>query len=125
MNAMLQNVDELFILVINILTYMIGAIGILILTMAVFKAFVGYWKHVPNDQLQLSLAKGMQFSLQFLLGGEILHTIIAESWDGILIVGAIIVLRFALNFTIHWETNCICNGHSHGEQNKELEKTAG
>jgi len=109
--GMTHYIDRFFLVAVNVLTYMFTGIGILVLAVAVFKAFVAYWRRVPNMRLQLGLARGMQLSLQFLLGGEILQTIIAENWNGILVVGAIIALRFALNFTIHWETNCLCHEH--------------
>jgi len=128
-NETLQGLDELFILVVQVLTYLITAIGILVLTITVFKTFIGYWKHMANEHLQLMMAKGMQLSLQFLLGGEILRTVITENLEGILIVGAIIALRIVLAVTIHWEGNGVSHPHpvligrKHARKNK-LEQEA-
>lgn len=110
-NVALEGLDELYILIVGVLIYLINMIGILILAVTVGKAFFGYTKRLPNDQLQHSMAKGMQLALQFLLGGEILRTVTTENWDGILIVGAIIALRIVLTVTIHWESNGL--GHKH------------
>ena len=110
-NEMMQGLDELFILIVQVLTYFFTAIGIWVLTITFMKAFAGYWKRYSSDHLQLMMAKGMQLSLQFLLGGEILRTVITENLDGILIVGAIIVLRIVLTVTIHWESNGLSHPH--------------
>jgi uncharacterized membrane protein len=37
------------------------------------------------------------------MGGEVLRTVIVREWNELLILGAIIVLRGALTFLIHWE----------------------
>lgn len=41
--------------------------------------------------------------LEFKLGSEILRTVVVREFSEILIVGAIILLRAALTFLIHWE----------------------
>ena len=56
-----------------------------------------------GSNIRLDLAQSMALGLEFKLGGEILRTVIARDWNEILIVGAIIALRSALNFLIHWE----------------------
>ena len=42
-------------------------------------------------------------ALEFKLGGEILRTVVARDMSDIVQVGAIIILRAALTFLIHWE----------------------
>ncbi|MBO4837592.1 MAG: DUF1622 domain-containing protein [Clostridia bacterium] len=51
----------------------------------------------------MGLAKGIALALEFLLGGEVLHTIIAEDLQQLLVVGIIVVLRVTLTVLIHWE----------------------
>ena len=51
----------------------------------------------------MALAKGMAMGLEFKLGSEILRTVVVRQFSEIAIVGAIIVLRAALTFLIHWE----------------------
>lgn len=64
----------------------------------------GIWNYLRRDPLtRLKLAKGMAMGLEFKLGSEILRTVIVRQMSEILIVGAIIVLRAALTFLIHWE----------------------
>ena len=52
---------------------------------------------------RLKLAKGMAMGLEFKLGSEILRTVLVRELSEIMIVGAIILLRAALTFLIHWE----------------------
>lgn len=64
----------------------------------------GIWNYLRKDPLtRLKLAKGMAMGLEFKLGSEILRTVVVRQMSEILIVGAIIVLRAALTFLIHWE----------------------
>ena len=53
--------------------------------------------------MKLTLAKGIALALEFKLGGEVLRTVIAREWSELAILGAIIVLRGALTFLIHWK----------------------
>ena len=58
-------------------------------------------------------------ALEFMLGGEILRTVIAHELSDILIVGAIIVLRVALTLLIHWESK-----HLEEDEHKKSEPSA-
>lgn len=64
----------------------------------------GIYDYVRRDPLtRLKLAKGMAMGLEFKLGGEILRTVTVRELSEIFVVGAIIALRAALTFLIHWE----------------------
>ena len=52
---------------------------------------------------RLKLAKGLALGLEFKLGAEVLRTVLVRELSDIIIVGAIIILRGALAFLIHWE----------------------
>ncbi len=56
-----------------------------------------------NPQIRLNLAIGMALGLEFKLGSEILRTVVVRDLAEIATVAAIIVLRAALTFLIHWE----------------------
>ena len=49
------------------------------------------------------LAKGLAMGLEFKLGSEILRTVVVREFSEIATVAAIIALRAALTFLIHWE----------------------
>ena len=81
---------------------------------------LGIISYVRRDHLtRLKLAKGLATGLEFKLGGEILRTVLVRSMNEIIIVGAIIILRMALTFLIHWEIN---NEEKHELLNKKTEE---
>lgn len=76
-------------------------IGVLVIIGAGLRAVIGAFCRSPL--LRLNLAKGMVMGLEFKLGSEILRTVVVREFSEILTVGAIILLRAALAFLIHWE----------------------
>lgn len=76
-------------------------VGVVIIAVAGVCGVVNYIRRDPLTRLKL--AKGMAMGLEFKLGGEILRTVVVRDLSEIMIVGAIILLRAALTFLIHWE----------------------
>lgn len=83
-------------------------IGVIIIIISGVKGVVAYV--TKNPLIRLNLAKGMAMGLEFKLGSEILRTVVIRDFSEIALVGAIILLRAALTFLIHWE---IKNEESH------------
>lgn len=70
----------------------------------IISGFFGIRDYIIKSPLtRLNLAKGMAMGLEFKLGSEILRTVVVREVEEILIVAAIIALRAALTFLIHWE----------------------
>lgn len=76
-------------------------IGVIIIIIAGVKGFVGYVRKDPGVRLQL--AQGMALGLEFKLGSEILRTVVVRELSEVALVAAIIAVRAALTFLIHWE----------------------
>lgn len=76
-------------------------IGIIVIVAAGIMGIVSYLRRDPETRLKL--AQGLAMSLEFKLGGEILRTVLVRELGEIAVVGAIILLRAALTFLIHWE----------------------
>lgn len=76
-------------------------IGIIVIVVAGIVGIVSYLRRDPETRLKL--AQGLAMSLEFKLGGEILRTVLVRELGEIAVVGAIILLRAALTFLIHWE----------------------
>lgn len=86
-------------------------IGVFVIISAGIK---GIWGFICRHPLtRLNLAKGMATGLEFKLGSEILRTVVVREFSEIYTVAAIIALRAALTFLIHWE---IKNEEAHTEQ---------
>ena len=102
----LEAFENIFNIFITITIHGLELMGVVVVVTGAISAFYGYFvRHEPN--VRLSLAQSMAIGLEFKLGGEILRTVIARDWNEILTVGAIILLRAALNFLIHWEISHI------------------
>lgn len=76
-------------------------IGVFIIIVAGVKGLIHYIKKEPTMRLQL--AQGMALGLEFKLGSEILRTVIVREFTEVALVAAIIAVRAALTFLIHWE----------------------
>ncbi len=85
----------------NIAILLFEYIGVGVLIVAGVQGIINYLRRDPLTRLKL--AKGMAMGLEFKLGSEILRTVIVRELSEIVIVGAIILLRAALTFLIHWE----------------------
>ncbi len=94
LNSMVHNAAEVGIVIAEV-------IGIAILIITAVKCFVKYFK--KDEHIRLELAQGIALALEFKLGGEVLHTVIAREWEDLLILGAIIALRGVLTLLLHWE----------------------
>ena len=75
--------------------------GVAVLVVSGVLGVVHYIRRDPETRLKL--AQGLAMALEFKLGGEILRTVVVRDLKEIALVGAIILLRAALTFLIHWE----------------------
>lgn len=76
-------------------------VGVAVLVVSGVLGVVNYIRRDPETRLKL--AQGLAMALEFKLGGEILRTVVVRELLEIAVVGAIILLRAALTFLIHWE----------------------
>ena len=86
---------------VNFFVIMLEFMGLVVIVYTAVKSFIGWIKKDPATRL--NLAEGLAMALSFKLGGEILRTVVVRDMSEIMQVGAIIVLRAALTFLIHWE----------------------
>ena len=107
--------DLLDVLVSNAI-HLFELVGVIVLIVAGIRGVINYIRHDP--MVRLNLAKGMALCLEFKLGSEILRTVIVRDLKEIAIVGAIIALRAALTFLLHWE---IKNEEAEAEANLNKE----
>ena len=76
-------------------------IGVFVIILAGLRGIRDYIK--KNPQIRLNLATGMALGLEFKLGSEILRTVVVRELSEVALVAAIIAVRAALTFLIHWE----------------------
>ena len=87
--------------------------GIIAMLITAVKAIYSY--ATKNPETHHILAKGMSMGLSFLLGGELLHTVTAHSFADIGLVACIFLVRAAITYLLHWETQHEHHDEDHGE----------
>lgn len=101
MEELYLSADELLRYVVEFSTLLLEFFGICILVYTGVKSFILWIR--KNEGIRLELAEGIALALEFKLGGEVLRTVVVRDWAELGILGAIIALRAALTFLIHWE----------------------
>jgi len=94
-------IEEIFEIFVQYSIMFLELAGVLILIITATKSLYAWFQ--KSEHVQLSLAKGIALALEFKLGGEVLRTVIVREKSELIILGAIILLRGALTFLIHWE----------------------
>lgn len=87
--------------VVDISILMFEFMGVLVLILTGLEGIYNYFRRDPLTRLKL--AKGMAMGLEFKLGSEILRTVVVRELGELYLAGAVILLRAALTFLIHWE----------------------
>ena len=101
MEAIVSFLEEVVTYTAQIGIRLIELAGIMVLMITAVQGIIGYFKKDPH--IRLKLAQGIALALEFKLGSEILRTVMVRDFGEIALVGAIILLRAALTFLIHWE----------------------
>ena len=104
--------ESLFHTAITWIIHLLETMGVIIILLGAARDFVLYFTSKAVN-IRLDLARSLALGLEFKLGGEILRTVIARDLREIAAVGAIILLRAALSFLIHWEIRHIGEDEQH------------
>lgn len=119
MDSFYQSVVFVFENIIKYSTLLLECVGVAVLLFTAVKAIVNLFRRKGN--VRLTLAEGIALSLEFKLGGELLRTVMVESWEELLTIGGIILLRAAMTFLIQWEIRIEKRDEEH---KKELEASS-
>ena len=87
--------------IVQISTILMELFGICVLVYTAVKCFYRWTK--KDESIRLDLGQGIALALEFKMGGEVLRTVVVRERSELIILGAIILLRGALTFLIHWE----------------------
>ena len=101
MSALYAFLENGFEWLISYAILLIEFIGVAVLLVSVARGVIGLI--LKKEHVRLELAEGIALSLEFKVGGELLRTVSVREWSELLILGAVILLRAALTFLIHWE----------------------
>ena len=95
-------IEVLFHGTITAIIHILESMGVIVILVGAARDFLWYFTGRAIN-IRLDLARSLALGLEFKLGGEILRTVIARDLREMASVGAIILLRAALSFLIHWE----------------------
>ena len=98
---MFEVLEEGFLVVVRYAILILEAVGVAVLLASAFKALVCVFK--SQSASKRVLAEGTTTALSFLLGGELLNTIIAPDWHDVGMTCAVLLMRAAMTLLIHWE----------------------
>lgn len=98
---LLDRLEFIFQIIVQYGVLVMECVGVVVLLVTTAKSIWGCLRHDPH--VRLNLAKGIALALEFKMGGEVLRTAVVREWSELIILGAIILLRGALTFLIHWE----------------------
>ena len=118
MTGLIGGLDSILFYVVEVSTILMEMAGICVLMATAFRCFYD-WVRRSEKNIRLELGEGIALALEFKMGGEVLRTVVVREWRELGILGAIILLRGALTFLIHWEIK-----NEKKEQMEKLEKAA-
>jgi len=96
-----------FHMVINYIGLGLNAIGALITVWGIGISFVDFIKKEivrsddrigANETIRLKLGSYLILALEFFIASDIVKTVVTPSWEGLGILGAIVVIRTVLSF---------------------------
>ena len=102
MTGLIGGLDSILFYVVEVSTILMEMAGICVLMATAFRCFYD-WVRRSEKNIRLELGEGIALALEFKMGGEVLRTVVVREWRELGILGAIILLRGALTFLIHWE----------------------
>ena len=93
--------ESIFHLIVEYGILFFEFVGVCILVATAIRSMLSALKKEPG--IRLKLAEGIALALEFKLGSEVLRTVLVREWSELVVRGAVIALRGALTFLIHWE----------------------
>jgi uncharacterized membrane protein len=93
--------------VINIVSFSLNIIGALITIWGIFLSLFEFLKKEllrkeecikANEVIRIKLGSYLVLALEFFIAGDIIKTIITPTWEGLGILGAIVVIRTILSY---------------------------
>lgn len=98
--------EHIFETYLPFLIHIFELMGIIILSIGGFKAFWSYIKALHTKEpykIKYQFAASLATALEFKLAAEILKTVLIKSFDELIILASIFILRVLMTFVLEWE----------------------
>lgn len=104
-----QQIKDVFQLIAFVLSVLAGVIIVIAAVDSLIRYVIKFGDYlkdpVSTDTIRLRLGRSLSFALEFLVGADILRTIIAPSLTEIAVLGATVAIRVVLNFFLEREAD--------------------
>ena len=101
MEAVVHFLQSLVASIAKLCIPVVQLIGIVILVISAVQCTVGYFQ--KKDHVGVQLAHGLALALEFMLGAEVLHIVLAHDWKELGVLGIGVVIHILLTMLLHKE----------------------
>lgn len=101
MEIFLEQVHSILRCIAYLALYFLEAVALAIIVFSAFRSILNLFQKDKNTKKPL--LRGLSIALTFKLAAEIIRTITVRSLDEIIQIGALILVKAAITFLIHWE----------------------
>lgn len=103
----MEGFHHIFVTFVPPVAGIIELLGLFIIILSVLKSFgklifVEKFNFILAEK-DLVLNSGLSTALEFFLAAEVLKTLIADSTDKLIQLGALVIIRIVITLIIHWE----------------------
>jgi len=100
--------DQLFSDTMHLITRAIETAGVLVIVVGIAMAGVNYFRHPSASdayrELRSTLGRAILLGLELLVAADIINTVAIEpSWDSVLVLGGIVLIRTFLSLSLEVE----------------------
>jgi uncharacterized membrane protein len=103
--------------ILNLLSFAVGIIGVFIMAWGVLLTIIEFLRFEYSDLQQSSdkkkqkdrvtlrqdLGSYILLSLEFMIAGDIIHTVIKPSQDALIVLGSIVIIRTIISYFLNKE----------------------
>ena len=118
----LQNYKDILHAIAEVAALTLELIGVLIIIIGSGKSLIHLGKGLIRHRainIVVELGKTLALSLEFMMGAEIIKTVVGHDLTEVAVLGIVILIRALLAFLIHWEIKMEKKDH---EQNESIQK---
>ena len=105
---MFESIEEIFREIVKYGVLALEIVGAVLVLFFSILALIELFKR-DKQKSREQMVKGITLGLNFLLGSEVLRTIIAPDWNDIGMTCAVLAMRAGITVLLHWEKK-------HGEE---------
>ncbi len=101
-----MHVQELLVKTIPTIAAVIDIIGMAIIIYGVLSSLVLFVKHrfdLNSKHVLINLAQSLSLALEYMLAAEILKSMIIATYQELVHLAVIMILRLVMTFVLHWE----------------------